>query len=97
MLRATHRSGDAPPAMYQPTPQATAAQKRAIPRVSSQKPTYGMDEDHAASKVRFYDRLKQTLYIEAIQQKTARENYKKKFSYLLCWEEMEHINIMDKK
>ena len=53
------------------------------------------DMDYAASKLAFHERLRDQLEIADVQQELTRANYKEKFNKLLCWEEMEHIHILD--
>lgn len=52
---------------------------------------------YAASKEMFHERIKEELDIEVIKAPLTRENYKKKFHNLICWEEKKHIEILDKK
>ena len=54
-------------------------------------------EMYAASKESFHERIKEDLDIEVIQAPLTRENYKKKFHNMICWEEKKHIEILDKK
>ena len=54
-------------------------------------------EMYAASKESFYERIKEELDIEIIQAPLTRDNYKKKFHNMICWEEKKHIEILDKK
>ena len=39
----------------------------------------------------------ETLDIADIQQELTRETYKEKFHKLLCWEEKEHIDILERR
>ena len=43
------------------------------------------------------ERVKEDLDIADIQQELTRENYKEKFHKLLCWEEKEHIDILERR
>ena len=43
------------------------------------------------------ERVKETLDIADIQQELTRQNYKEKFHKLLCWEEKEHIDILERR
>ena len=52
---------------------------------------------YAASKESFSERIKEELDIEIIQAPLTRENYKKKFHHMICWEEKRHVEILDEK
>jgi hypothetical protein len=52
---------------------------------------------YAASKESFIERIKEDLNVEVIQAPLTRENYKKKFHHMICWEEKRHIEILGEK
>ena len=52
---------------------------------------------YAASKESFNERIKEELNIAVIEAELTRENYKKKFHHMVCWEEKRHIEILDEK
>ena len=56
-----------------------------------------VQEMYAASKESFSERIKEDLNIEVIQAQLTRENYKKKFHHMICWEEKRHIEILGEK
>lgn len=55
------------------------------------------EEEYAASKEEFNERIKEELDRKDIQQTLSRANYKRKFHNLVCWEEKTHIEILEKK
>ena len=65
--------------------------RRPVPRHQT------VQEMYAASKESFNERIKEELNIEVIQALLTRENYKKKFHHMICWEEKRHIEILDGK
>ena len=56
-----------------------------------------IQEMYAASKESFNERIKEELDVKIIQASLTRENYKKKFHHMICWEEKRHIEILDEK
>ena len=52
---------------------------------------------YAAMATEFLERVKEDLYIEDIQVKLSRQNYKEKMHKLLCWEEKTHVEILCEK
>lgn len=54
-------------------------------------------EDYAASKLTFGERIKEKLDPSIIEAPLTRENYKKRFHNMICWEEKRHIEILDTK
>lgn len=54
-------------------------------------------ERYAASRESFDERIKEVLDPRIIEAPLTRENYKKKFHHMICWEEKRHIEILDTK
>ena len=52
---------------------------------------------YAAMATEFLERVKEDLYIDDIQVKLLRQNYKEKMHKLLCWEEKTHVEILCEK
>ena len=52
---------------------------------------------YAASKEKFPERVRGVLEIGEIEESLNRQNYKKKFHNLVCWEEKKHIQILRDK
>ena len=52
---------------------------------------------YAAKCSTFMERVEEDLDIADIRQELTRENYKEKFHKLLCWEEKEHIDILERR
>lgn len=55
------------------------------------------EEDYAASKLTFQERVKEPLDPSIIEAPLTRENYKKRFHNMICWEEKRHVEILDTK
>lgn len=55
------------------------------------------EELYAASKESFKERIKGVLDPQIIRAPLTRDNYKKKFHHMICWEEKRHIEILDEK
>lgn len=56
-----------------------------------------IEEDYAASKLTFLERIKEPLDPGIIEAPLTRENYKKRFHNMICWEEKRHVEILDTK
>ena len=56
-----------------------------------------MEQEYAASKESFAERIKGVLDPQIIGAPLTRENYKEKFHNMICWEEKRHIEILDEK
>ena len=56
-----------------------------------------IEEDYAASKLTFQERIKEPLDPGIIEAPLTRENYKKRFHNMICWEEKRHVEILDTK
>ena len=54
-------------------------------------------QQYAASKEAFAERIKEELDFKIISAPLTRENYKKKFHNVICWEEKRHIEILEEK
>ena len=54
-------------------------------------------EWYAAKEETFEGRLKGELKLEEIEVKLNRQNYKRKFNNLICWEERRHIEVLREK
>ena len=54
-------------------------------------------QEYAASKETFAERIKEELDMKVISAPLTRENYKKKFHTMICLEEKRHIEILDEK
>lgn len=78
-----------------PSPHATLGR----PQITNQ-PKYSHqehEEEYAASKEKFEERIMEELDERYVQEKLTRENYKRKYHNLICWEEKEHIDILQNK
>lgn len=53
--------------------------------------------DYAASKLTFEERVVEALDPSIIEAPLTRENYKKRFHNMICWEEKRHIEILTTK
>ena len=56
-----------------------------------------IEEDYAASKFTFQERIKEPLDPGIIEASLTRENYKERFHNMICWEEKRHVEILDTK
>jgi hypothetical protein len=56
-----------------------------------------IEEDYAASKFTFQERIKELLDPGIIEAPLTRENYKVRFHNMICWEEKRHVEILDTK
>ena len=83
-------SSSAPQHFYHPPPKA------ATPAVIATKEQQ-LQCQYAAKCSTFMERVTETLDIADIQQELTRETYKEKFHKLLCWEEKEHIDILERR
>ena len=54
-------------------------------------------ENYAASKLTFLERIKEPLDPSIIEAPLTRENYKKRFHNMICWEEKRHVEVLDTK
>ena len=80
-----------PPPSFQPPPPAAQPVHPAVHQ-SKKK-----DKGYAASGITFQERLQQELNLADIQVELCRDNYKRKFHHLICWEEKTHIEILGEK
>lgn len=71
-------------------------QNQAQSRPSLQQKIQRVSE-YAAGKESFSERIKEELDLQVIKAPLTRENYKKKFHNMICWEEKRHIEILDTK
>ena len=53
--------------------------------------------DYAAGRHTFEERVEEKLDPGIIEAPLTRENYKKKFHNMICWEEKTHIEILGQK
>ena len=83
-------SSTPPQPVYHPPPRA--ATTAAVATKEQQ-----LQCQYAAKCSTFMERVRETLDIADIQQELTRENYKEKFHKLLCWEEKEHIDILERR
>ncbi len=69
------------------------------PQITSQSKYSHQEHEfgYAASKKKFEERIMEELDERYIQEKLSRENYKRKYHNLICWEEKTHIEILEKK
>ena len=58
---------------------------------------YDQTEVYAASKPIFEERIVEDLDPTIIEAPLTRDNYKKRFHNMICWEEKRHIEILDTK
>ncbi len=86
-----------PQPISQPQPQSQYFHEAPHPTGHMMQPTVKEAKSYVAGKETFEERLKEELKIEDIKVELSRENYKKKFNCLTCWEEMSHIEILTNK
>jgi len=70
-----------------------------VPRALSQdhRHTDSPSAPYAASNVYFAERIKEEIDVQVIEESLSVTNYKKKYHNLVCWEEKEHIEILENK